>query len=98
MKHPRGKLSFHEIHSGETPVFSNVMGLQNEKPNRFLETVTSYEVPRGKLHLNFSQNAFTRNPFVYKFRPGALDISFHVIFVRTLVSLNIFVVSSVIRI
>ena len=31
-------------------------------------------------------------------RPGALDISFHVIFLRILVSLNVFVISSVIRI
>ena len=33
-----------------------------------------------------------------KYRPGALDISFHVIFLRILVSLNVFVISSVTRI
>ena len=61
MKHPCGKLSVHEIPPGEISVFSNLVGHQNEKSIRFLETVTSYEAPQRKLHQKFSQNAFTRN-------------------------------------
>ena len=45
----------------EKSVFSNLVGHQNEKSIRFLETVTSYEAPQRKLHQKFSQNAFTRN-------------------------------------
>ena len=67
MKYALGKLSFHKIPSEETSVFNNLMGPQNKKTIRFLETVTSYETLRGKLHQNFSQNAFTRNPFIYRF-------------------------------
>ena len=67
MKYALEKLSFHKIPSEETSVFNNLMGPQNKKPIRFLETVTSYETPRGKLHQNFSQNAFTRNLFVHRF-------------------------------
>ena len=67
MKYAFGKLSFHKIPSEETSVFNNLMGPQNKKPIRFLETVTSYETQGGKLHQNFSQNTFTRNPFVYRF-------------------------------
>ena len=67
MKHPRGKLSFHEIPPWKVSLFSNLMGPQNEKPIRFLEIVTSYEAPRRKLNQKFSQNAFTRNSFVYRF-------------------------------
>ena len=66
MKHPRGKLSFHEIPPGEISVFSNLMGPQNEKSIRFLKTVTSYEAPHRKLHQKFSQNTFTRNASVYR--------------------------------
>ena len=67
MKYPLGKLSFRIIPSEEISVFNNLMGPQNKKPIRFLETVTSYETQREKLHQNFSQNAFIRNPFVCRF-------------------------------
>ena len=67
MKYPPVKLSFRKVPSEEISVFNNLMGPQNKKPIRFLETVASYETQCGKLHQNFSQNVFTRNPFVCSF-------------------------------
>ena len=67
MKHPCGKLSFHEIPPAEISVFSNLMGPHNEKSIRFLKSVTSHEAPHRKLYQKLSQNAFTRNASVYKF-------------------------------
>ena len=67
MKHPHGKLSFHKIPPEKASLINNLMGPQNKKSIRFLLAVTSHETPRAKVHQNFSQNSFTRNPFVYRF-------------------------------
>ena len=62
MKHPRGKLSSHEIPPGEISVFGYLMGPQNKKPITFLKTVTSYETPRGKLHYKVLTKCFVKFP------------------------------------
>ena len=58
MKHPRGKLSSHEIPPGEISVFGYLMGPQNKKPITFLKIVTSYETPRGKRHYKVLTKCF----------------------------------------
>ena len=61
------KTQFSQISPEKASLINNLMGPQNKKPIRFLLAVTSHETPRGKLHQNFSQNSFTRNPFIYRF-------------------------------
>ena len=73
--------------------------------NRNIFKINQFEQTKG---FNYIKKTFHRNRNRRRksfslvsgklYRPGALDISFHVIFLRTLVSLNVFVISSVIRI